>query len=124
MARDVRITSTLRDMTESEQALGDWTGDATHWTVTLRYRGRQMTTPYYMGSAYTGEPVTEGVLDCLLSDSSGYDSARDFADWCADYGYDTDSRKAERTYQQIARQRDALRRLLAADYDAFQQAER
>ena len=69
-------------------------------------------------------PDLASVLSCLASAAAGYNNARKFEDWASEYGYDTDSRKAERIYRQVARLRDATRRLLAGDYDTFQQAER
>lgn len=75
-----------------------WESD--HWRVTLSYRGRRMATTYHMGIGYHGaEPTLADVVYSLASDASAADTARDFADFCADFGYDTDSRKAERTYR-------------------------
>ncbi len=45
------------------------------------------------------KPVTpkfDSILACLVQDAVG--SAQTFDDWCFDYGYDTDSRKALDTY--------------------------
>lgn len=62
-------------------------------------------------------PSLADFLDCLAMDASSYDDARDFSDWCSEYGYDDDSRTAERTYNMIAEQSKQLRRLLGdADY--------
>lgn len=69
-------------------------------------------------------PDLASVLDCLASDSSSYDNARDFEDWCADFGMDTDSRKAERTYRVCGEQAKALRHLLGKEYDALMACER
>lgn len=44
------------------------------------------------------QPKDADVLHCLLMDGDAIDY--DFDDWCANYGYDTDSRKAYDTYQQ------------------------
>jgi hypothetical protein len=38
------------------------------------------------------------LLDSLVSDATAYTNARNFEDFAADFGYDTDSRKAERIY--------------------------
>jgi len=57
-------------------------------------------------------PKVSDVLDCLASDSSGYDNARNFEDWASEYGYDTDSRKAYATYQTVAEQAKALKHFL------------
>jgi hypothetical protein len=55
-------------------------------------------------------PTAAEVLDSLASDASGAD--QNFEDWCADFGYDTDSRKAERTYNAVREQTFSLRKLL------------
>lgn len=101
-----------------------WAREATHWRVTLRYQGRQMTVPFSQGSAISREPSAADVLDCLASDASGYEQARSFEEWAADYGYDPDSRTAERTYRAIEKQTAALRRLLGSAYDRLQEADR
>jgi hypothetical protein len=97
---------------------------AYHYRVTLRRRTprRSMTVPFSCGSAWTREPDAADVLDCLLSDASGADQS--FEDWASDYGFDTDSRKHERTYRAIARQTAKLRRFLGDDYDRALAAER
>ncbi len=69
-------------------------------------------------SAQPEPPALAEVLDCLASDSESYDSARTFEEWAGDYGYDTDSRRAERMYREISEQAHALRLLLgAAEYE-------
>lgn len=95
--------------------LSDWQREAHQWTVELRYRRRRMTVPFFTGQALTDEPSASDVLYCLASDASGADQS--FEDWCADYGYDTDSRTAERTYRQVVDQTARLRRLLGDDFD-------
>lgn len=67
--------------------------------------------------AVAAPPTASEVLDCLASDASSYDNTQDFEDWAGDYGYDTDSRKAEHTYRAIAEQAKALRVFVDADYD-------
>ena len=47
----------------------------------------------------------------LLLDGSADFDAQSFEDWCADYGYDTDSRKASETYEACC---DTGRKLRAA----------
>lgn len=42
------------------------------------------------------EPVPYDILACLQTVNPGT-----FADFCADFGYDTDSRKAEKTYRAV-----------------------
>lgn len=91
---------------------------ANHYRVTLRYGRRRFSLYFSQGIGISGEPKTASVLDCLASDASGVENARDFEDWCGEYGYDTDSRRAERTYRTCRRQAARLKRLLGDDlYD-------
>lgn len=61
-------------------------------------------------------PTAADVLECLCSDASGYDNARGFEDWAAEFGYSADSRKAEALWHTVAEQSRKLRQLLGADY--------
>lgn len=63
-------------------------------------------------------PTLEAVLRCLAMDALGYDNARNFDEWASEYGYDTDSRKAEKTYRVIGEQAKELRVVLGStNYD-------
>lgn len=90
-----------------------------HWRCVLRtaqYPRRRMTVVFSMGSGHNGqEPELAAVLDCLASDASTLESS--FEDWCADFGYDPDSRKHERTYRTIEKQAAKLRRFLNGPMD-------
>lgn len=59
-------------------------------------------------------PTLADVLDCLALDAAGFDDARDFEDWAAEFGYDTDSRKAEAVYRLCGEQAKELRHVLGA----------
>lgn len=60
-------------------------------------------------------PSAAEVLDCLAMDASAMDES--FEDWAADFGYDTDSRKAEAAYTACRESGFALRKLLgSADF--------
>jgi hypothetical protein len=93
--------------------------DSNWYRVTLAYDGRQITVPFGMGPALTEEPGADDVLNCLASDAAGYENARSFEEWASEYGYDTDSRKAEQTYKQVEAQTAKLRVFLGAQYDAY-----
>lgn len=54
-------------------------------------------------------PHAAGVLHSLILDSSA--ASQSFADWCSDFGYDTDSRKALATYEACQQCADKLRRI-------------
>ena len=93
-----------------------------HYKATLRYRGRQLTVPFSTGSGWTEEPTAKDVLDCLVSDTIGYESAGDFGEWCDEYGYNSDSRKALRTFRTVARLAAKVRAFLGDDFDAIAEA--
>jgi hypothetical protein len=91
-----------------------------HWRCTLRSdSGARIIITFSMGSGHQGkEPQLAEVLDCLASDACGVENAEDtgFEGWAEEYGYSSDSRKAERTYKACQRTCDQLKRLVGADY--------
>jgi hypothetical protein len=99
-----------------------------HWSCNIARRGTTHPFPvtFSMGSAHVdknGKPKTPelaDVLDCLASGAAGYENAKTFDDWAGEYGYDTDSRKAERTFNTIRDQAARLERFLGRDaYNAL-----
>lgn len=85
-------------------------------------RVRKMSVYFSMGLSLSGEPDAASVLDCLASDAPS--SEQDFEDWCDDYGYDTDSRAAERVYKAAATATCKLRTFLQDSYDDLMNVER
>lgn len=84
-----------------------------HWKCLLRSGRSRLTIYFSMGIGHHGnQPELAEVLDCLSSDASGIENARSFEDWCADYGYNADSRKAERTFRTCERQANKLKKFL------------
>lgn len=70
---------------------------------------------YYNAYTEPTAPDLPGVLECLSLDWSGVEG-QTFEDWASEYGYDTDSRKAERTYRTVLEQANIGRRAFG---DAF-----
>ena len=90
-----------------------WAKNANHYSVALHREGpTMMTVPYSMGKAHKNGPTAADVLSSLALDAQSVHGGRDFEDWAHEYGYDPDSRKAERTYQAACRQTQELRRFL------------
>ena len=87
---------------------------------TYATRKNRMTVPFSMGFGHNGKaPEAADVLSCLASDASSV-SQSDIEEWCRDMGYDTDSRKAERTYKICQKQAGRLKRFLGDDlYDTL-----
>lgn len=103
-----------------DKLMADMPDGSRHWRVILGRRQptgqyHQMTVYFSQGPAIEREPSAEDVLDCLASDYSGFDNARSFEDWCGEYGYDTDSRKAEATYRAVQQQAEKLERFLTRE---------
>jgi len=81
------ITISFRPMPKNLNMLDpEWV--ARHYQVTLRHKGRSLTTSFSkgMGLDYGVEP--EEVLDSLASDASSIENATDFKDWARDLGID------------------------------------
>lgn len=100
-----------------------WMPGTHPYKVTLRMERRRLTVPFFQGPAHTSEPTAADVLSCLVSDASSFESARSFEEWCGDLGYDTDSRKAERTYKACGDIAHRLRVFLGPHFEEFSQAE-
>lgn len=62
-----------------------------------------------------------GALCCFLDDALSGD--RTFPEWCADLGYDTDSRKAEKAWKACVRCRERALRLFDDEAQFYQIAE-
>lgn len=58
------------------------------------------------------EPPIQGLLYAILLDSEA--GTQSFASWCSDLGYDTDSRKALRTYEACQENYDKLCKLFTS----------
>ena len=90
-----------------------------NFECTIAFEGRgyhePLTVYFSQGSAHKKPPTLAEVLDCLASDASGVDNAQSFEDWASEYGYNTDSRKAERTYNICVQQARELKALLGQD---------
>ena len=91
-----------------------------HWKVKIR-KGKQSMSLYFSKrfGHHGKEPQLDEVLDCLASDASSTENAMDFEDWASEFGYDVDSRKAEKSYKTIEQQKAKLLNLLGDE--AYQQ---
>jgi hypothetical protein len=101
----------------------EWDRTARHWCCVLMTtvdQRRRMTVYFSQGSAHTDEPTAADVLDCLAMDAAGLENAPGFEEWAREYGYDTDSRKAEAVYKTVQKQAAKLARFLSPEaYDAL-----
>lgn len=103
--------------------MSDMGKDARHWRCTFhasKYSRDKwgtdadsggtgkMVIPFSQGSAHKLEPTAADVLDCLASDAASIENAKGFEDWASDFGYDIDSRKAEKIYAACKRNAEDL----------------
>lgn len=107
---------------DANPAMPDFVGD--HWRVKLARTGSPITMAlvYSKGRGHKGAPPTvQEVLECLRADADGADA--EFETWADNFGLDTDSRQAERSYRATCRQTARLRKFLGEDFDEFMQLE-
>ena len=140
--REHRIRMT-HDYADSNPGMPDAQPGSYHFKCTFRRNGtgvhdaplRRMTIYFTMGPAC--DPYLKGaeVLDCIISDAQAYDNARDFSDFCSEFGYDAEPLGAYprimRIYNACKRTGDRLRRFLGGEdgrisdlYDRLMECER
>lgn len=100
--------------------------DETGWehelyTCTLWKGRKHFTTSYRMGMGLVMEPTAEGVLESLLSDASA--GTNSFEDFCSEFGYSTDSRKAHATWEACVKTAKRLPEFLGKPFEDFQNAD-
>ena len=71
-------------------------------------------------SAKPFPPEIADVMDCIISDAQGFENSPHFEDWASEYGYDTDSRTAEKTFNAVSHQTNRLKKFLG--YSLYQVA--
>jgi hypothetical protein len=89
------------------------------YKATLKYGSKQLTTPFYTGMGWVNEPTEDDVLASLILDANSVEYTNGFEDFAREFGYDEDSRKAEKTYKQCLRTAEKLERFLGPDLESF-----
>ena len=79
------------------------------WRVTLRCEGRTMSLDYYGGGACS-DPSIGDIVETLDLDT--YAGTVSFEDYCAEYGEDSDSRRAYAMWQACVKQSKRFARLI------------
>lgn len=77
----------------------DWDNDHDHYCfpVTIRKDGKSMRVMFNQSIAQGSTPPDEyDIITCITKDDPG-----SFENFCSDFGYDTDSRSAEKTYKAV-----------------------
>lgn len=97
-----------------------WSREATHYTVRLTYKGRELNTYFSMGKAHANPPTAAAVLYSLLMDQQAVNLS--FEDWCNEFGYSSDSRAAYATYRSCRKVGRQVKPFLGEELPAFEEA--
>lgn len=93
-------------------------------------RGRvRHTFDFYTGMGWAKDPTVDDVMESVRLDCQS--GELDFQDFCDEFGYDSDSRSAEKIHRACVKQRkgiervmgDALEKFMQLDYDLIDQAD-
>ena len=95
-----------------DETIGRYRVRMSHYRCRIKCGRKSFGLYFSQGEGVKGVPTLAGVLDCLASDAASYENAKDFEDFAAEFGYDSDSRSAERIYRAIRRQAEQLKRTL------------
>ena len=85
----------------------DHSENSPRWTTTI-YSGAKDLNPIFR----IPPPELEDVLNSLVSDASAFFDGEPFEDWCMNYGYESDSRKAHKIYKKCLEIGHNLNKLL------------
>jgi hypothetical protein len=92
------------------------------YKITLRYKGRQLTVPFFCGPAITREPSAADVLSCLISDGQCYENTEDIDEFHREFGGDS-IKETLRAYTACEKMSKKIKDFLGDDYELFANAE-
>lgn len=120
------ITATVK-RTPKNPHMQDSEKNMLNYLVTLHFSDGKMKVYFSTGKGWKSQPVASDVLSCLVFDAQTVKSRQSFEEsfeeWCQELGYDSDSRKAEATYNIIKRQTARLVAFLGAAYAEARECE-
>ena len=92
-----------------------WADESYHYKCIIKKPRKTFSVYFSMGSANQDPPKLSEVLDNLASEASGFENNPDFESWAGEYGYDPDSRKAERIFRMIETESNKLKQFLGEE---------
>ena len=112
LCAELGITASVRELDtfNSEGGLTqfpEWAKQA--WAITLKYKGKRAQFRFYGGGA-SDTPTASDLVWAVAIDSEAVDES--FSDWCANFGYTTDSIKARSTFKACQRNGERLIKLI------------
>jgi hypothetical protein len=128
-----QATQTIQDFMSENKIVVKWTGSCNPpegWArgtrgfdgfVECEGKGIPQSFEYYIGPAHN-YPQAEGLIECLIQDTRSAFDYSSFEDWADCFGYDQDSRKAEKIYQACKKNAKKLLKCLGMSKDRFLKA--
>lgn len=88
-----------------------------HYKCVLGRGRKRHTFDFYTGMGWTKDPTASDVLENVRTDC--WSGELDFEEFCDEFGYDTDSRSAERIHRACVKQSNGVRRVMGDAFDRF-----
>ena len=100
----------------------NWSANEQNWNnhkITILHNGKKTSFDFW-GSIQNPEITTDEenifALYCFISDSEA--ASKSFSDFCSEFGYDEDSRRAEKIYKSCEKSLEKFNRVFSCDlYD-------
>jgi hypothetical protein len=115
------VDVSFEDAWHHADAVDGWSEGSRHYDATVSFEigGKRVARDfeYHVGSGVTGAPKRRDLLSCLALDATSGDQS--FEDFCSDFGYDTDSRKAYATWEACRESGEKLRDVFGTAFEDF-----
>lgn len=114
---DYGLTLSVREAIPQKTPLWGGKHGINYWCSLVNKEGKSYSFDFWDSIAnkehrpFTKRPTAYDILACLDTFADGMT----FEDFCANYGYDTDSRTAEKTFKQVQYQTEKLKEILSAE---------
>jgi len=95
----------------------------THWTVTLCFGRRRLTTEYHVGPWHQYVPTAEEVLSGLMLDASCAMDNDSFEEWCVMFGYSPALKTSRELYKGCVATERKVRKFLGDHVVEFFQSQ-
>lgn len=87
------------------------------YRIYLSYKGKKCSFVYH--DNYLNEVKKTDVIYCFCMDARAYLDSKNFEDFCNNFGYDTDSIKALKTYKACKKQAEKCTRLFPVNMETI-----